>query len=67
MSQWIKCSERMPPYGWFIGYNADIREVAKHFYDPEENTVTYANYAGEQVVEAKYVTHWMPLPQSPQE
>lgn len=67
MTNWIKCSERMPPLGWFICYNTDIREVAEHFYDPVKNTFTYTNYEGEQVVDAEYITHWQPLPEPPQE
>lgn len=67
MADWIKCSERMPPHGWCICYNTDICEVAEHFYDPVKNTFTYTNYEGEQVVDAKYITHWQPLPDPPQE
>lgn len=65
MADWIKCSERMPPHGWCICYNTGICEVAEHFYNPHDNTFTYTNYEGENIVSADEITHWQPLPEPP--
>jgi len=63
--EWVKCSERMPPHGFCICYNTDISDVAEHFYNPRDNSFTFTNYTGENVVSADRITHWQPLPEPP--
>ncbi|WP_311395826.1 DUF551 domain-containing protein [Escherichia coli] len=67
--QWIPCSERMPEeeQGSVIGWNAETCEVGEYFYDNDEfECFSYYNFCGYHSFNADVVTHWMPLPSSPQ-
>lgn len=60
MSQWIKCSERLPVSGYVLTY----RPCA-----PNGNKIATINYDYQQArFGGQYhVTHWMPLPAPPED
>lgn len=66
MSQWIKCSEMLPGNGStdkeLLVYETLNNAVQHDYYiAPDDERKPFWNHYG------KYVTHWMPLPQPPQE
>lgn len=66
MSQWIKCSEMLPGNGStdkeFLVYETLNNAVQHDYYIvPDDGRKSFWNHYG------KYVTHWMPLPEPPQE
>lgn len=70
MTEWIKCSDRMPgeEHKTVIGWNAETREVGEYFYDSDEvECFSYYNFCGYHSFNADVVTHWMPLPPPPTE
>ncbi|EAT7787611.1 DUF551 domain-containing protein [Salmonella enterica] len=67
---WISCSERMPDdkqYVWFFGESRGFagRDTLEGYYDWSRNKWWAVTYIGEEP--ASKVTHWMPLPEPPQE
>ena len=63
MSEWIKVSDEKPPvFEWFIGYGDDIEFIlideSGEFFVWEGSMVSY--FGSE-------ITHWMPLPEPPEE
>lgn len=67
---WISCSERMPDdkqYVWFFGESRGFagRDTFEGYYDWSRNKWWAVTDIGEEP--ASKVTHWMPLPEPPQE
>ncbi|MCX0492338.1 DUF551 domain-containing protein [Escherichia coli] len=67
---WINCSERMPDdkqYVWFFGESRGFagRDTFEGYYDWSRNKWWAVTDIGEEP--ASKVTHWMPLPEPPQE
>ncbi|EJA4780407.1 DUF551 domain-containing protein [Escherichia coli] len=67
---WISCSERMPDdkqYVWFFGEARGFagRDTFEGYYDWSRNKWWAVTDIGEEP--ASKVTHWMPLPEPPQE
>lgn len=67
---WISCSERMPDdkqYVWFFGESRGFagRDTLEGYYDWSRNKWWAVTDIGEEP--ASKVTHWMPLPEPPQE
>ncbi|EHM2354080.1 DUF551 domain-containing protein [Salmonella enterica subsp. enterica serovar Bonariensis] len=67
---WVSCSERMPDdkqYVWFFGESRGFagRDTLEGYYDWSRNKWWAVTYIGEEP--ASKVTHWMPLPEPPQE
>ncbi|HFY9779605.1 TPA: DUF551 domain-containing protein [Escherichia coli] len=67
---WISCSERMPndkQYVWFFGESRGFagRDTFEGYYDWSRNKWWAVTDIGEEP--ASKVTHWMPLPEPPQE
>ncbi|EGD7701644.1 DUF551 domain-containing protein [Escherichia coli] len=67
---WISCSERMPDdkqYVWFFGKSRGFagRDTFEGYYDWSRNKWWAVTDIGEEP--ASKVTHWMPLPEPPQE
>ena len=61
MSEWIKVSDEKPPvFEWFIGYGDDIEFIlineSGEFFVWEGSRVPY--FGSE-------ITHWMPIPEVP--
>lgn len=67
MSEWIKCSERMPPFGapvLVVGIVGNT--VQNNIY--EWDGCTWCDYRDDYGEHDKDVfTHWMPLPEPPTE
>jgi len=68
MSQWVKCSERKPTKE--SAYIVDIVPMAngRHFirmawFDPEG--LSYNGWSNLHTALLEYITHWMPLPETP--
>ncbi|ECG1796798.1 TPA: DUF551 domain-containing protein [Salmonella enterica subsp. enterica serovar Orion] len=67
---WISCSERMPDdkqYVWFFGESRGFagRDTFEGYYDWSRNKWWAVTDIGEEP--ASKVTHWMPLPEPPQQ
>lgn len=67
---WISCSERMPDdkqYVWFFGESRGFagRDTFEGYYDWSKNKWWAVTDIGEEP--ASKVTHWMPLPEPPQQ
>ncbi|HAK5799364.1 TPA: dATP/dGTP pyrophosphohydrolase domain-containing protein [Salmonella enterica subsp. enterica serovar Poona] len=67
---WINCSERMPDdkqYVWFFGESRGFagRDTFEGYYDWSRNKWWAVTDIGEEP--ASKVTHWMPLPEPPQQ
>ncbi|HGF4314974.1 TPA: DUF551 domain-containing protein [Escherichia coli] len=67
---WISCSDRMPndkQYVWFFGESRGFagRDTFEGYYDWSRNKWWAVTDIGEEP--ASKVTHWMPLPEPPQE
>lgn len=67
---WISCSERMPDdkqYVWFFGESRRFagRDTFEGYYDWSRNKWWAVTDIGEEP--ASKVTHWMPLPEPPQQ
>ncbi|HAH1459413.1 TPA: hypothetical protein GFY33_19580 [Escherichia coli] len=67
---WISCSKRMPgdkQYVWFFGESRGFagRDTFEGYYDWSRNKWCAVTDIGEEP--ASKVTHWMPLPEPPQE
>ena len=77
MSQWIKCSERMPEEDSYvvaaeIGSGTLYSFVASWFlhgrFNLMEDGLSASNYDGGACISMNLsITHWMPLPETPQE
>ncbi len=77
MSQWIKCSERMPEEDSYvvaaeIGSATLYSFVASWFlhgrFNLMEDGLSASNYDGGACISMNLsITHWMPLPEPPQE
>ena len=68
MSQWIKCSERMPEEGEDVIIYDDLRQVHEGYYIQCGDYVSWeiSSYDPSYYDEVN-VTHWMPLPEPPAE
>lgn len=68
MTQWIKCSERMPEEGEDVIVYDNLRQVHEGYYLQYGDLVCWElySYSSSYYDEVK-VTHWMPLPEPPQE
>lgn len=64
MSQWIKCSERMPDTDDVLVYCSDTKEQMVGFHKGKGLFQLFYMNGVEGVCEP---THWMPLPEPPQE
>lgn len=65
MTEWIKCSDRMPgeDQATVIGWNAKTGDAGEYFYDSDEvDCFSYYNFCGYHSFNADEITHWMPLP-----
>lgn len=67
---WISCSERMPDdkqYVWFFGESRGFagRDTFEGYYDWSRNKWWAVTDIGEEP--ASKVTHWMPLPEPPEQ
>ena len=60
VSRWIPVTERLPEHGWYLAYGPTIKMEVLHFHIVEEVWSSERYYNIE-------VTHWMPLPEPPQE
>lgn len=68
MSQWIKCSERMPEEGEDVIVYDDLKQVHEGFYLRYGEHVSWDIYSYKpSYYDEVSVTHWMPLPEPPQE
>lgn len=71
MSQWIKCSEQMPEEGEdvIICFVCNgLRQMHVGFYYQELDFTDWTVYSHkESCLDEVTVTHWMPLPEWPQE
>lgn len=66
MQNWIKCSERMPEDdGYVLAYRTDSCQVGELCYDKENGEFISFNFMGEHYLDKGIVTHWQPLPESP--
>ncbi len=67
MSDWIKCSDKLPQKNELVGFSFDGKTIRKDIYYPGFNgDWESVNSAGWYISE-KNVTHWMPLPNPPDE
>lgn len=57
---WIPVTERLPEHGWYLAYGPTIKMEVLHFHSVEEVWSSERYYNIE-------VTHWMPLPEPPEE
>ena len=57
---WIPVTERLPEHGWYLAYGPTIKMEVLHFHSVEEVWSSERYYNIE-------VTHWIPLPQGPEE
>jgi hypothetical protein len=61
---WIKCSDMMPEDAEpVLGYFPKSKEVSEVYWDGEEDSWV----CHEISYEKEEVTHWMPLPEKPEE
>lgn len=68
MSQWIKCSERMPEEGENVIVYDNLKQVHECFYLRYGDHVSWEIYSyNPSYYDEVNVTHWMPLPEPPQE
>lgn len=58
MSEWIKCSVRMPKYGGYV----IVYVSAGYSYIARYN----GDFVCDEYVKCAAVTHWMPLPEPPE-
>ncbi len=62
MSEWIKCSDRMPEKDISVlTFDGIYIEVMEYWYNEEERNVWFNPPAPPKY----YITHWMPLPNPP--
>ncbi len=73
MTEWIKCSERIPNLGEavMISWNGENFD-SDAFYDhslSKWQTILEIIYDGEEIIgdPERKITHWMPLPKPPEE
>ncbi|OBU13037.1 DUF551 domain-containing protein [Morganella psychrotolerans] len=64
---WIKCSERMPKHGQRV-IIASVSGVTYGYYDDGRHLKKQVGkwYSGNRLL-GEEATHWMPLPQPPEE
>jgi len=63
--EWIKCSDRTPNFLDCVGYITDGQTIrADGYYDQELKRWAYQNNL-DYDVEIPGITHWMPLPNFP--
>ncbi|WP_349977010.1 DUF551 domain-containing protein [Pectobacterium zantedeschiae] len=65
---WIKCSERMPDICQEVIFFPECDEATRGYWDGEtwyQDASWCERYEGNSVPEK--VTHWMPLPEPPQD
>lgn len=68
MSQWIKCSERMPREGENVIVYDNFRQVHEGNYLQYGDLVCWELYSyNSSYYDEIKVTYWMPLPEPPQE
>lgn len=68
MSQWIKCSGRMPEEGEDVIVCDNLRQVHEGYYLQYGDLVRWEIYSYKpSYCDEVTVTHWMPLPEPPQE
>lgn len=70
MSEWIKCSQKMPPLGEIVIIAArDMEAVVKvvHIEKAVCNGNGFIVLAGSVDLPREWVTHWMPLPEPPKD
>jgi hypothetical protein len=71
MSDWIKCSERMPEPGWFVlGYIPSDNVILMVLLDdmgaiPDGPPVWDVSFNNDTHFRLEAVTHWMPIPDPP--
>lgn len=68
MNEWIKCSERLPKVGmsvvvWRPGIGLDIVEYS----EKSRQHLTVIRRDGQWWDDGRRITHWMPLPDPPEE
>ena len=70
MTKWIKCSERLPTkeevgkdFGWFLVVHKDCPRSDMSRYDGYEEDRSYEH--GWKYSIDYNITHWMPLPEMP--
>ena len=67
MSEWIKCSERMPEDGeqvlcWFTPLGKDKSHPTILYYKAEKESDRHSHFSP---IREDLITHWMPLPEPP--
>lgn len=74
MSEWIKCSERLPEaVDWYLvaatteapGGGERVSTMAFFDHDAETGTTWWLAHNDTEADEWSGVTHWMPLPEPP--
>ncbi len=63
--EWIKCSDKLPAIDYEEIIVFDSKIVSSGFFSSKTNKFYY--FVGDFDYDYKYVTHWMPLPQPPEE
>ena len=68
MSQWIKCNWRIPEEGEDVIVCDNLRQVHEGYYLQYGDLVRWEIYSYKpSYYDEVTVTHWMPLPEPPQE
>lgn len=68
MSEWIKCSERMPPQGEMVICYSSYYQQVQNMTLRLSNERWWSDIDGDwQGLHKDVISHWMPLPEPPNE
>jgi len=67
MSEWVKCSDRLPPKGTYLCIMGEIKPGTMGVLEFDGKSTWDDHDYGPFYVRENFVTHWMLLPPHPEE
>lgn len=67
MTEWIKCSDKLPsPGGVFAAWNSEIEEIERNIYFDNGHFFVFDGEHGEDDYQTDDITYWLPWPNPPE-